>query len=278
MNISNSARGPGTAYYVMLAVMTIMCLAPIVLMAATSLKLKTQIFSDELSFFFVPTLSNYSEVLSNEKLIRNLGNSLVVALSSTFVTLAAGCMAAYAMTRFAFIGRGAVSGMTVLLRMVPPAVLAVPVFMLWTYRFEISDTLYGLALAYTAVNLPFVIWVLQSFFVQTPVQLEEAARLDGAGPFQTFFYVVLPMIKPGLAAAAIFSFRIAWNEFILALVLTNRFTRTMPVEISLSVSEHNIEWGPIMAAGVLIAVPPLIFTFFASRQIIAGLTAGAVKG
>lgn len=278
MSGTGPARGPSMAYYVILALMIIMCLAPIVLMAATSLKLKTQIFSDELSFFFVPTVSNYTEVLGSGRLTQNLGNSLVVALASTFFTLAAGCMAAYAMARFSFIGRGVVSGMTVLLRMVPPAVLAVPVFMLWTYRLEINDTLYGLTLAYTAVNLPFVIWVLQSFFAQTPPQLEEAARLDGAGPFQTFFYVVLPMIKPGLAAAAIFSFRIAWNEFILALVLTNRFTRTMPVEISLSISEHNIEWGPIMAIGMLIAVPPLIFTFFASRQIIAGLTAGAVKG
>lgn len=278
MRALRTAPGPGAAYYAVLAVLTALCLAPIVLMALTSLKIKTQIFSDELSFFFVPTLSNYSEVLGNDRLTRTLGNSLIVALASTFFTLAAGCMAAYAMTRFSFIGRGAVSGATVLLRMAPPAVLAVPIFMLWTYRFEINDTLYGLTLAYTAVNLPFVIWVLQSFFAQTPPQLEEAARLDGAGPFQTFFYVVLPTIKPGLAAAAIFSFRIAWNEFILALVLTNRFTRTMPVEISLSVSEHNIEWGPVMAAGMLIAVPPLIFTFLASRQIIAGLTAGAVKG
>lgn len=269
---------PSLIYYVFLAIMVLLCLGPVVLMALTSFKLKTQIFSDELSFFFVPTISNYTEVLSNKGLMRNLGNSLVVAIASTFFTLFTGCMAAYALSRFKFIGRGVVSGTTLLMRMAPPAVLVVPIFMLWTYRLEISDTLYGLTLAYTAINLPFVIWILQSFFAQTPPQLEEAARLDGANPFQTFMYVVLPMIKPGMAAAAIFTFRIAWNEFILALVLTNRFTRTMPVEISLSVSEHSIEWGPIMAVGMLIAIPPIIFTFFASRQIITGLTAGAVKG
>ncbi len=90
---------------------------------------------------------------------------------------------------------------------------------------------------------------------------------------------MLPLIKPGLAAAAIFTFRIAWNEFILALVLlTNRFTRTMPVKVSLFINEHNIEWGQIMAIGALIAIPPLVFTFLASKQIITGLTAGAVKG
>ena len=277
-----SGRGgqppPGAAYYVFLAGMSLLCLGPVALMAATSLKLRTQIFSDELAFFFVPTVSNYAEALGDAALVRTLGNSLAVALSATALTLAAGCMAAYALARFSFLGRGVVSGATLLMRMVPPAVLVVPIFMMWTYQFGIADTLSGLALAYTALNLPFVIWILQSFFAQTPPQLEEAARLDGANPFQTFFYVVLPMVAPGMAAAAIFAFRIAWNEFILALVLTNRFTRTMPVDISLSISEHNIAWGKIMAVGMLIAVPPLIFTFIASRQIITGLTAGAVKG
>ena len=129
-----------------------------------------------------------------------------------------------------------------------------------------------------AINLPFVIWILQSFIQQVPIQLEEAARVDGANPFQVFFLIVLPVIKPGLAAAAIFTFRIAWNEFILALVLTNRATRTTPVHISLFLTEHNIDWGQIMAMGMLIAIPPIIFTFVASKQIITGMTAGAVKG
>lgn len=278
MNTHAGRPSPGGGYYVFLFGMALLCLGPIVIMAATSLKLRTQIFSDELVFFFVPTVTNYAQVLDNPALTRTLGNSLVVALVATALTLAAGCMAAYALARFSFFGRGVVSGTTLLMRMVPPAVLIVPIFMLWNYQFGISDTLSGLVLAYTALNLPFVIWILQSFFVQTPPQLEEAARLDGANPFQTFFYVVLPMVAPGMAAAAIFAFRIAWNEFIMALVLTNRFTRTMPVEISLSISEHNIAWGQIMAVGTLIAIPPLIFTFIASRQIITGLTAGAVKG
>ena len=128
------------------------------------------------------------------------------------------------------------------------------------------------------MNLPFAIWILQSFIEQVPPQLEEAARMDGANPLQIFLLVVLPVIRPGLAAAAIFTFRIAWNEFILALVLTNRFTRTLLVKVSLFITEHNIEWGQIMAIGTLIAIPPLVVTFLASRQIITGLTAGAVKG
>ena len=271
-------RRPGPGYYAVLASLVVVALAPIYIMVATSLKLKTQIFGDTASFLFLPTLANYGAVLEDASNLRYLSNSLVVALVSTALTLGFGCMAAYATVRFRFMGRDAASLSTLLLRMVPPAVLTVPVFTIWTYQYSLTNTLAGVILIYTAINLPFVIWILQSFIEGVPRSLEEAARMDGARPWQTFLLVVLPLIRPGLAAAAIFTFRIAWNEFILALVLTNRFTRTMPVKVSLFLNEHNIEWGQIMAIGTLIALPPLVFTFLASKQIITGLTAGAVKG
>ncbi|WP_284178474.1 carbohydrate ABC transporter permease [Rhabdaerophilum sp. SD176] len=264
--------------YAVIILLAMLSLGPILVMIATSLKTKPEIFSGSFSLIFMPTLENYRAVLGDSQNARYLTNSLIVATVSTFLTLVFGCMAAYAIVRFRFFGRDVVSGGTLLMRMVPPAVLTVPVFMIWTYEFGLSNSLSGVILVYTAINLPFVIWILQSFIAQVPPALEEAARIDGANDFQVFFLVVLPMIKPGLAAAAIFTFRIAWNEFILALVLTNRFTRTMPVKVSLFINEHNIEWGQIMAIGTLIAVPPLVFTFLASRQIITGMTAGAVKG
>lgn len=267
---------PGT--YVIVILLALISLGPIFVMVATSLKTKPDIFSGSFGFIFMPTLENYRAVLSDGQNSRYLTNSLIVASVSTGLTLVFGCMAAYALVRFQFFGREVVSVGTLLMRMVPPAVLTVPVFMIWTYEFTLSNSLAGVILVYTAINLPFVIWILQSFIAQVPRALEEAARIDGANPYQVFFLVVLPLIKPGLAAAAIFTFRIAWNEFILALVLTNRFTRTMPVKVSLFINEHNIEWGQIMAIGTLIALPPLIFTFLASRQIITGMTAGAVKG
>jgi multiple sugar transport system permease protein len=271
-------RRGGLGHYVLLIALSLVCLGPIILMVVTSLQLKTQIFDDKVTFLFVPTLTNYYAVFDEARLARYLTNSLIIGLSSTVITLIVGCMAAYALVRFRFIGRDTVSVATLLMRMVPPAVLTVPIFMLWTYDFALENTLTGVAIVYIAINLPFVVWILQSFIEQVPPQLEEAARMDGANPLQTFFLVVLPVIRPGLAAAAVFTFRIAWNEFILAMVLTNRFTRTMPVMVSLYITEHNIEWGQIMAIGTLIAIPPLIFTFVASKQIITGLTAGAVKG
>jgi multiple sugar transport system permease protein len=192
-------------------------------------------------------------------------------------------MAAYALVRFRFFGRGTMSMTALMMRMVPPAVLLVPVFGIWTFNFCIRDeclagTYSGVILVYVAMNLPFVIWILQSFIVQVPIQLEEAARVDGAGPFQVFFLVVLPLIKPGLAAASIFTFRIAWNEFLLANALLDRNTRTVPVTIVNSLTEYDIDWGVIMATGSLLAIPPIIFTVIASKQIITGMTAGAVKG
>jgi multiple sugar transport system permease protein len=246
-------------------------------MFTTSLKLQTQIFNTGINFIFTPTLQNYRDVLNEGGFMRYLGNSLIVGLASTLITLVLGCMAAYGLARFRFRGRNTVAYTTLLLRTVPLAVLAVPVFMIWNEA-GIINSLSGLVLLYVAVNLPFTIWLLYGFIDQVPIELEEAARMDGCGPIQVFYKVVLPLIKPGLAAASIFTFRIAWNEFILALVLTDRATRTLPVAASLYITDIGVDWGRIMALGSLIAIPPLMFTFIAARQIITGLTAGSVKG
>jgi multiple sugar transport system permease protein len=204
-------------------------------------------------------------------------NSLIVGLGSTFVTLIIGGFASYALVRFNFFGKGTISFGTLLLRMIPPAVLVVPIYVLWSY-FGLADTRLGLVIIYVGLNLPFTIWVLISFIADVPVELEEAAVVDGCGPWKIFFTVILPLIKPGLAAAAIFTFRIAWNEFILALVLTNRMTRTLPVATTIYLTDTGVEWGNITAMGTLVALPAIIFTFLAAKQLIAGLTAGAVKG
>lgn len=295
MQTSTSERQNPT-FYALLVLLVVMSVGPIVLMLVTSLRLNVDIMSDTSSLIFAPTLRNYEQVLCDmlwyepkgvdvcdPTFGRALSNSLFVATIATVITLVVGCMAAYAIVRFRFVGRDGLSLTTLLLRMVPPAVLLVPVFGIWTFQFCIGDqcaagTLWGIILIYVAMNLPFVIWILQSFIVQVPIQLEEAARMDGAGPFRTFFLIVLPLIRPGLAAAAIFTFRIAWNEFLLANALADRKTRTVPVTIVNSLTEYNIDWGVIMATGMLLAVPPILFTLLASRQIITGMTAGAVKG
>ena len=264
-------------HYLMLTLLAASCLLPLVIMALTSLKTETQIFNTSWSWLFVPTLDNFRSVVQDNNIDRYMLNSLQVSLAATLITLVLGTMCAYAMARFRFLGREPLSYSTLILRTLPPAVLAVPVFVIWS-SWGIGDTLSGVVLVYVALNLPFTIWLLYGFIDQLPMELEEAAAIDGCGPFQVFYKIVLPLLKPGLAAAAIFTFRLAWNEFILSFILTNRITRTLPASISNYITDTGVEWGKIMAAGVLIALPPLIFTFVAAKQIITGLTAGAVKG
>lgn len=304
-------QNPG--YFALLATLVFMAIGPVLLMLINSFKLDVDILSGTSGLLFLPTIQNYEtalcDILPYEldhldycslKFGGSLVNSLIIALISTALTLVIGCMAAYALVRFRFMGRDVASVSTLMVRMVPPAVLLVPVFGLWNNEFCIGKSTFvgeliretfggrgdvclagthsGIILIYVAMNLPFVIWILQSFIVQVPIQLEEAARIDGAGPFKVFFLIVLPLIKPGLAAAAIFTFRIAWNEYLLASALSDRDTKTVPILIVNNMSEFNVEWGVIMATGMLLAIPPIIFTLFASRQIITGMTAGAVKG
>ena len=301
------------AFYALLVALIFMAVGPIVLMFTNSFKLDVDIIGGTSGLLFLPTIQNYETALCDVlwyepehldfcalKFGGAFVNCLIIALVSTALTLIIGCMAAYTLVRFRFMGRDTASLTTLMVRMVPPAVLLVPVFGLWNNEFCISKKFWlgelirdtfggrgdiclagthsGIILIYVAMNLPFVIWILQSFIVQVPRSLEEAARVDGAGPFQVFFQIVLPLIKPGLAAAAIFAFRIAWNEYLLASAISDRDTKTVPILIVNNMSEFNVEWGVIMATGMLLAIPPIIFTLFASRQIITGMTAGAVKG
>ena len=261
----------------LLFILAFLYIIPVIVLFLTSFKTQIQIMEKGFGWFFMPTLMNYSNVLLEQGFLRYMTNSLIVGLASTFFTLLIGGFASYALVRFNFFGKGTISLGTLLLRMIPPAVLVVPIYVLWSY-FGLADTLLGLVVIYVGLNLPFTIWVLISFIADVPVELEEAAVVDGCGPWKIFFTIILPLIKPGLAAAAIFTFRIAWNEFILALVLTNRVTRTLPVATTIYLTDTGVEWGNITAMGTLVALPAIIFTFLAAKQLIAGLTAGAVKG
>ena len=261
-----------------LVVLAAVCLIPIWVMVGTSFKNEVLIFEGRpVWFFFFPTLDNYEYILTRGKFDRYLVNSILVATASTFFTLFFGGLCAYALARSEFRGRRFVANATLLVRMVPPAVLAVPAFAMVT-MFSLDNDLAVLTFFYTALNLPFAIWLLFGFYKQIPMEIEEAAIVDGATAWQVFTRVLLPLMKSGYAVAGMFTFRIAWNEFILALLLTGRSTRTLPVGAAGFITDTGVEWGRIMAMGTLIVLPPLVFTFFAARQIISGMTAGAVKG
>jgi len=303
MNSINSLNRSTVLQYAVLIFLALIALGPIIVMFLTSFKTQVDIMSSESMWVFQPTFDNYTHVFEN-KFDLFLRNSIIVSLASTVLSLLVAGMAAYALSRLEFPGRSPIAYFTLIIRMVPPAVLAIPIFILWLnwelFLFDLIDAtpfLYemenpdpylfaeslvdgriGLTLFYTALNLPFAIWLLIGFLRQIPTEIEEAAIVDGCSQWQVFTRIIFPLMRPGLAVAAIFTFRISWNEFLLALVLTDRNTRTLPVGITLFLTEQGVQWGRIMAMGTLIVIPPLVLTFVAARQIIAGMTAGAVKG
>ncbi len=281
-----------------IVVLALITMAPILVMFSTSFKELVDIQARVPRWLFMPTLTNYETIITQYRFTPYLISSGVIALGSTLITLLAAGMAAFALARMRFPGRGLIAHTTLIIRMIPPAVLAVTVIGFWIawgigdaipgLRFTLPGGLgrgnfldgsqVGLMLFYTALNLPFSIWLLFGFIRQIPVELEEAAIVDGANLFQVLFRVIFPLMGPGFAVSAIFTFRIAWNEFILAIMLTNRFTKTLPVFAAEFIRDDGVQWGQMMAVGTLIVIPPILITFFAAKQIIQGVSAGAVKG
>jgi multiple sugar transport system permease protein len=263
--------------FTLVIVATAVCLFPVYEMVTTSLKLEVDAFTVPPKWLFIPTFENYVAVLEKAGFFRYFVNSLIVGVSSTATSVFVAALAAYPLAKNRFHGKRGVLGATLFLRMIPPVILVVPVYVFFN-SIRLSNGLVSLFIVYTALNLPFAIWILRTFMMELPYELDESAFLDGCSPFSVFLKIVLPLTTPGIAVASIFSFRLSWNEFILSLVLTNRNTRTLPVAVSLYITDTGTEWGKITAIATIIAIPAFIFTFTAARSLIAGLTAGAVKG
>jgi trehalose/maltose transport system permease protein len=227
-----------------------------------------------------PTTENFRDVLSSNQFLRALLNSTIVAGSVTLIALALGSLAGYALGRFHFRGRSAV--LYVMLSMtIFPQIAILGALYTMINRLELYDSLRALVLSYMILVLPFTVWVLTSFMRALPKDLEEAAYVDGASPLQTFYRVMLPLVAPGLVTAGLLAFIAAWNEFLFALSFTQSPERyTVPVAITSFTGESAFEkpWGQIMAATVVVTVPLIVLTLVLQRRILAGLTAGAVKG
>lgn len=263
--------------YAFIVLFALVSLFPIIVMITTAFKTRAQVFSVPPVWFFKPTLNNFEYVILHYNFIRYFINSLTITLASTFFAISIGALSGYALARFKFMGKGVVATGTLFLRMIPPVILIIPLFIMWN-SIGLVNSRFGLIFAYVALNIPFNIWVLRTFIADLPVEIEESAVIDGCTELGIFTRIIIPLISPGLAVASIFTFRISWNEFPMALVLTNRYTRTLPVSISLYMTETGIEWGQITAMATVIALPAFVFTFAAAKSLIMGLTAGAVKG
>lgn len=205
-------------------------------------------------------------------------NSIVISVTSTVVAIVIGMAGGYAFARYRFKGKGALFLAFMLSRTVPGVALSLPLFILWA-RIGLIDTPFGLILVYMAVNIPFTIWLTDGFFRQIPVDLSEAAQIDGCTRWQAFWRVEFPLARSGLASAAIFAFLTAWNEYALASQLTRTTaSKTMPVGLMDFTAQFTVDWTGMSAMAVLIIIPALVLTFIVQKHLIAGLTFGGVKG
>jgi multiple sugar transport system permease protein len=218
--------------------------------------------------------SNYPDSLRRGAL-KGLTDSFIVAFASMIVALSLGAPAAYAIARFQ-VGRENLAFWILSIRMFPPIATILPLFVIFRYV-GLVDSYAGLVLSYTVFNLPFAIWILKGFIEDVPREIEEAAKVDGAGPFQIFRLIVIPLVAPGLVVAALFSFIFAWNDFAYAVIFSGSRVTPLPVVIAQFAGGHEILWGQISAAAIIAIAPGLLIAIFLQKYLTRGLTMGAVK-
>ena len=223
------------------------------------------------------TVTNYVSALSRDGVVASFVNSIVTAALSTLISLVLALPAAYAVVRYRTrTGRFFIIAALVT-RMVPPIVIGVPMVRIF-HDLGVSDTSIALAIAHTTISLPLSIWLMSSFFDAVPVELEDAARIDGCTRLGTLWRVVIPVTSGGVAVTAIFAFLASWNEFLFALLLTAVRAQTTPVVIANFQTQFGLDWGSMTALAVVYSVPVILLTLLLQRHIVAGLTLGAVKG
>ena len=254
-------------------------IVPILWMVLTSLKSNREITQDSSLFPEVLTLENYVSLFSGREFGAYLTNSIIVTAASVAIALALGTMAAYALARFRLrAGMHRYVGFSLLIvRLLPPVVIIIPIFLV-AQQFGLLNTRLSLIIIYAAFNVTIVVWMMESFFREIPVDLEEAAMVDGDTRFTAFRRIVLPLAAPGLVATGIFTAITTYNEFLFALVLTSTPTaETMPVGAATLIGRINIDTGAMSAAGVIGALPIVVFSIFVQKHLVRGLTMGAVK-
>ena len=269
-------RASTVLIYAQTVVLLAITLFPVLWLVQMSLKVEAEALRMPPQLLFPPTLENYLALFQG-KFARSFGNSLIVSVATTLISLLLGVPAAYALSRAGFQADKGIALWILTTRMAPPIAFAIPFFL--TYRFlGLIDTLLGLVVIYLTFNLSLVIWMMRTFFDGLPRSLEEAAEIDGASPWGAFLRITLPLAGPGLATTAIFCFLFAWNDFFFALVLTRSQAQMAPVAIVNFMNYEGWEWGKIAAGGTMIMLPVVAFSLLVRRYLIRGLTAGALKG
>jgi ABC-type glycerol-3-phosphate transport system permease component len=252
---------------------------PLLWMLSTALKPPGEIFASPPRLWPAEaTLENFGRLLADTNFATYFANSVVVSGATVLLTLAVSIAGAYALARTDFRGREAIAGLILLTYMFAPILIIIP-FSVLVKQLGLINTRLALVLSYTTFCLPFCLWLLRAFLRSIPLELEEAALVDGADRRRAVWYVVAPLALPGIIAAGIFTFILAWNDFLFALVLiTSEELKTLPVGINDLFNATIVDWGMIMAAGVLITVPTVGFFIAVQRYLIQGWGSGGIKG
>ena len=265
--------------YLIAMFIVVYALLPIVWGLSTSFKNEVEIYSLNPTFVpKAPTLENYRQVLQDKNMMAYFRNTLVIALISTFISVIVAIFGAYGFSRYKFPGRGTLLYSILFTRVLPRVCLLVP-FYITLSNLKMINTYQGLILVYLIVGMPITIWLLKGYVDALPYEVEEAAAIDGCGPLQILFRVVIPQLAPAIASIAMFAFILAWNEFMFPLLIAkDTTTRPLSVGLAFYIDEVGIQWGPMMAASILMSLPAVIVFSFAQKYIVKGLSEGAVKG
>jgi len=268
-----------TATYAIVIVVLIFALAPLLWTVITSLKPEADIITTNLQY--LPsriTLENYVNIWNRSNFLALIKNSAITTALTLIICMTLGAHAAYAVSRYRFLWRDRLLLLYLVIRMFPVVLLIIPLFIMLR-NLKLLDTQLGLALAYSTFLLPLCVWMMKGFFDAIPPDLEDAARIDGCTRLSAFWRIVLPLVRSGLVATAVFIGISSWNEYLFALMLTtSQNSRTWPVGLQLMVGEFQLPWGTFSAAGVITIIPVFIFFAIVQQSLVRGIAAGAIKG
>jgi multiple sugar transport system permease protein len=266
-------------FYLLVIIVVLITLSPILLAAKTAFQPAQEISQyPPILIPKHPTLDNFKNALQNAQFLHFIQNTTILGLATIILTLPAGALAAFALARFRFKGQRLFSQSVLILYMFPSVLLLIPLYLLY-FRWDLIDKHIGLVFAYTTFALPFTIWLLEAFFSAIPIELDEAAMVDGCTRLGTLFRIVLPLSLNGLTATAVFVFMLVWGEYIFTITFLNTESkRTVATGLNTMVGNYSMDPGLVMAAVMLTTIVPLILFFFIQKYLIEGLTAGALKG
>lgn len=268
------ARLEDTLFYVALLLVLAIFLFPVVYMAISAFKPGTLAMAYPSVWAFEPSLEHFQRVLGQQQLSVQLWNSLLIAVGAVMLGLVLGLPAAYSIARYR---QNRLATWLLVVRMVPYFGALIPMYVIFR-QVGLTNTILGLTLSHLVITVPLTTWIMIGFIEDVPRELEEASLIDGASRVRTFFYVALPLVTPGMVAAAVLNFIFSWNNFQMALILGGNDTKTAPVAVLQYIGSEAMDWGGMMAAATLVSVPTFLFVLLVQKYLVQGLTTGGLKG